>query len=223
MSDLDVDDLIAGVTSNGSRKQELLKHLTDAWILERNSPELLPYEERLLEDAKNALSSRMNYILEIGEIDLKINFQLVIIQTEMERLKYLIRSYLRTRLAKIDRYSLHYSRDAVNATRLSALERHYAAKHQVILERHVRASFLKEFADSAQLSRIDDTGAAGLSMVDKPDLGKAIFCKVVKPSSDLVKVGDDQLELSQGSTFLVRYSAVKQYISDVSPPLLTSI
>jgi len=35
-----------------------------------------------------------------GDMDPKTNFALIVIQTELERYKYLVRSYLRARIAK---------------------------------------------------------------------------------------------------------------------------
>ncbi len=36
-----------------------------------------------------------------GDMDPKTNFSLIVIQTELERYKYLVRSYLRARIAKV--------------------------------------------------------------------------------------------------------------------------
>ena len=36
-----------------------------------------------------------------GDTDPKTNFKLVVIQTELERYKFLVRSYLRARMAKV--------------------------------------------------------------------------------------------------------------------------
>jgi hypothetical protein len=36
-----------------------------------------------------------------GDMDPKTNFALIVIQTELERYKFLVRSYLRTRIAKV--------------------------------------------------------------------------------------------------------------------------
>ena len=36
-----------------------------------------------------------------GNLDPKTNFRLIVIQTELERFKFLVRSYLRARIAKV--------------------------------------------------------------------------------------------------------------------------
>lgn len=38
-------------------------------------------------------------------MDPKTNFKLIIIQTELERFKFLVRSFLRARIAKVRRFS----------------------------------------------------------------------------------------------------------------------
>ena len=38
-----------------------------------------------------------------GDTDPKTNFRLIIIQTELERFKFLVRSFLRARIAKVTR------------------------------------------------------------------------------------------------------------------------
>jgi GINS complex subunit 4 len=40
-----------------------------------------------------------------GDMDPKTNFALIVIQTELERYKFLVRSYLRARIAKVYTYT----------------------------------------------------------------------------------------------------------------------
>lgn len=39
-----------------------------------------------------------------GDMDPKTNFALIVIQTELERYKYIVRSFLRSRIAKVSKY-----------------------------------------------------------------------------------------------------------------------
>lgn len=39
-----------------------------------------------------------------GDMDPKTNFALIVIQTELERYKYIVRSFLRSRIAKVSIY-----------------------------------------------------------------------------------------------------------------------
>lgn len=73
------------------------------------------------------------------------HFKLIIVQTEMERVKYLVRAYLRCRLAKVEKYAqwIAGEHDARVQGRLSQLELAHAEKYVPLC---VRLLFLG-FAD----------------------------------------------------------------------------
>lgn len=52
-----------------------------------------------------------------GDMDPKTNFALIVIQTELERYKYIVRSYLRARIAKVSRLHSAYSTTTPSALR----------------------------------------------------------------------------------------------------------
>src|SRR4051794_22892065 len=71
-----------------------------------------------------------------GDMDPKTNFALIVLQTELERFKYIVRSYLRARIAKMDRHTLHYLSTDELRSRLSEMELAYATRHQALLHNH---------------------------------------------------------------------------------------
>ena len=110
-------------------------------------------------------------------MDPKTNFALIVIQTELERFRYLVRGYLRARLAKIDRHTLHYlSTDALRA-RLSEMELAYATRHQALLHNHYLSSFLSSFPPALQ--NLNDT-AGNITMIDTPDTESAVFIRLLR-------------------------------------------
>ena len=109
-------------------------------------------------------------------MDPRTNFALIVIQTELERYKYLVRSYLRARIAKIDRHTLHYLSTDNLRSRLSEMELAYATRHQALLHNHYLSSFLSSFPP--QLQNLND--AAGINMVEAPDLDAAVFIRLLK-------------------------------------------
>lgn len=59
----------------------------------------------LFERVNSKIKSQIEKIEDMtGDMDPKTNFALIVIQTELERYKFLVRSYLRTRIAKVSRY-----------------------------------------------------------------------------------------------------------------------
>lgn len=146
-----------------------------------------------------------------GNMDPKANFKLIIIQTELERFKFLVRSFLRARIKKIDTHPLHIlnlHRD--DPSLLSPNEYQYLTAHQTLLSSHYSASFLSQFP--AALQRLDDT-TGGISMVDKPDEDAAVFCRVLRNVGEVYVEGTDgRYEMKRGDVWVMRWSAVRDWV-----------
>ena len=119
----DIDDILSSFDSQvlPTGIQDL-NDLTKHWIAERGAPEILPFQEALVDRIMQRIrqqvyhpsvrgtgcGSRANVCRKIeiveaetGDLDPQANFRLIIIQTELERVKYLVRAYLRARIAKV--------------------------------------------------------------------------------------------------------------------------
>lgn len=91
-------------------KEDDLQELTQAWISERMAPELLEYKDLLIERVLSRIREQVEYI-ELNSIELQtqekdIKLQLMIIESELDRVNFILRSYLRTRLSKVSIYTL---------------------------------------------------------------------------------------------------------------------
>jgi len=64
-------------------------------------------------------------------------------------------------------------------------------------------------------------------MIEKPDMDKAVFCRVIRtpqdaditfakfvPNSSILTCSGEEIMLEEGNIFLIRYSAVRKYIVD---------
>ncbi|KAI4116409.1 MAG: hypothetical protein LQ345_003176 [Seirophora villosa] len=181
-------------------------------------------------DLANATSRVQIEVVEeqVGHLDPKTNFRLIIVQTELERFKFLVRSFLRARIAKvradpkygrgglpmrlqIDKYALYLLTNPAQSERLSPSERRYASSHQALLEAHYRSSFLAQFP--ASLQRLDDT-AGGISMIEQPDVDKAVFLRALRNFEEpiMVEGTDIDFELKRGDVYVVRWSAVRDLV-----------
>ncbi|RKU42660.1 GINS complex subunit [Coniochaeta pulveracea] len=210
---MDIDDILREVDpSFDSVPQETrdVQALTRAWVAERSAPELLPWPaDGLFERVNDKIKNQIEKVEEMtGDMDPKTNFALIVIQTELERYRYLVRSYLRARIAKIDKHTLHYlSTDALRS-RLSELELAYATRHQALLHNHYLSSFLASFP--AGLQNLNDS-SGNINMVDTPDLDTAVFVRLLR---DTVVQGrgvhkDDEMEGTDGSILILRWSDAK--------------
>lgn len=146
----------------------------------------------------------------------------MVIQTELERVKFLLRSLLRSRLAKMDMFPRHYlalaeTQDAAGALPknplLATTEKEYLRHHAAMLEGHYRASFLGAFPGALQ--RMDDT-AGGIGMVDRPDEDAAVFVRVLRDGGEVVEIqgeqGPGEVELRRGDVWVLRWASVRDRV-----------
>ncbi|OLN88678.1 DNA replication complex GINS protein SLD5 [Colletotrichum chlorophyti] len=107
---MDIDDILREVDptfhSVPSETRDL-QALTRAWVAERSAPELLEWPpDGLFERVNDRIKRQIEKVEDMtGDMDPKTNFALIVIQTELERFKFLVRSYLRARIAKVMQYS----------------------------------------------------------------------------------------------------------------------
>lgn len=135
---------------------------------------------------------------------------MILIQTEIERIKYLIRSYLQTRIYKIDKYGAYLLQTPESLACLSLPEIEYLKKHQEILKSFYGSAVLKHLPK--KLQRWDNT-EAGVSMMEKPDLERAVFCRVINTvEQEIVISKDETITLSRGNIYLVKYKVIRPFL-----------
>ncbi|KAL6867861.1 hypothetical protein J3F83DRAFT_738326 [Trichoderma novae-zelandiae] len=215
---MDIDDILREVdpASHGIPLETRdLQALTRLWVAERSAPELLDWPaDGLFERVNARIKSQIERIEDMtGDMDPKTNFALIVIQTELERYKFLVRSYLRTRIAKIDKHTLHYLSTEDLRQRLSPTELAYATRHQALLHNHYLSSFLSSFPQ--RLQNLNDT-AGNVSMIDAPDLDTAVFVRLLR-DKDVFGRGTDVdtiLPAANGDVLILRWSSAKGLVED---------
>lgn len=71
------------------------------------APELLPFQFELVESLLRLVSSREQMIEQKRQVDADDRFNVNINKMELERVKFVIKSYFRVRLAKIERHLVY--------------------------------------------------------------------------------------------------------------------
>ncbi|KAG4305741.1 hypothetical protein PORY_000651 [Pneumocystis oryctolagi] len=225
--DLDIDALLESETvyhredEGGKDVSELMQR----WISERTAPELLPFETALLERIIERIRQQISFFfrrkrtriveMEIGK-DIKTNFRMILIQMEIERIKYMIRSYLQTRIYKLDKYALYILQKPESLACLSSLEKEYLEKHQKILMDYYTSTILNHLPE--KLRRLDDT-QGGVSMsklisiVEKPDMDAAVFCRVVNTIEHDIPINkNESITLDKGNIYLLKYKLIRSFL-----------
>jgi GINS complex subunit 4 len=195
-------------------KQEDVQQLTRAWIHERMAPELLPYEGELIERVLAGVRLQTE-LVEANSLEMSLekdmNLRLLIVESELERVSFLVRSYLRARLSKIDQYAVFIRSNEEMVARLSQAETSYMETHLAALVELYNGAFLRALPH--HLQALDDTGG-GISMVDEPMMDRPVFIRVQRslPEPLTVFVNDEDVELAAGGIYLLRYSAIKHLL-----------
>ncbi|KAK3382991.1 hypothetical protein B0T24DRAFT_29730 [Lasiosphaeria ovina] len=221
---MDIDDILREVDPTFHaipQEKRDLQDLTRAWVAERCAPELLQWPANdLFERVNENIKRQIEKVEEMtGDMDPKTNFVLIVLQTELERFKYLVRSYLRARIAKIDCHTLHYLSTDDLRSRLSEMELAYATRHQALLHNHYLSSFLSSFPPALQ--NLNDT-AGNVTMIDAPDLDSAVFVRLLRDTA--VEARDVDVDSSTGgqenAIYILRWSDAKPLVDAGSAELV---
>ncbi|GJJ70805.1 GINS complex subunit 4 [Entomortierella parvispora] len=187
---------------------QYLLHLTQAWINERAAPDLLQYEE---DSVTNLLARIEEQTATIDELDSGTETAMIIsilYQTELERVKFVLRSYLRTRISKLERYCTFILADPSSRRRLSRAEVAYAENYLRATTQHYHNSFLSSLPPSVQPQDLEVFDRK-LSMVSQPPLDEAVFFRVVADIGDFQISEEDTLLLQPGQIYILRYRTVR--------------
>lgn len=213
----DIDDLINNVRPHdplGSleEKEADIKELTLAWVTERMSPTLLPTKETLLFRILKRVQLQIE-VIEEKSIDMSpdtdVKLELLIVETELERIKYLIRSYLRVRLLKIDNSMEYYQSSPLDRMNMSQTERMYLNRHYALLKNLYTHQFMNTFPDS--LKQMNDSSGSA-SMVQEPNMDHPVFVRVVKDTGRKIIIGNDSVKLRKDSIVVIKYSIIVKYV-----------
>ncbi|KAK8725336.1 hypothetical protein OTU49_010819 [Cherax quadricarinatus] len=213
MSDTE-EDVIEGSDDEGEAMtaSEVLKKLEEAWITERMSPTLECHQSELVD----CMLDQINQMTENLKRCKKHDFRLAIHKMEIDRIRYVISSYLRVRLEKIERFSHYLLEKEANMTdeTMAALSPHevaYAKDYAANLESHFQTLVLQHVPEN--LRTFDSA-----KMSIKPNLDSYIFFKVKQETpgvlieDDTGEGRDEELDLQEGSQHLMRYKPISHLL-----------
>lgn len=246
--DIDISDILASVTraapGDPSSSSSLYldtdaatdhQLLTRSWISERCAPDLLPYPTELMQRVMSRVQQQISTIEDLasgmgdgyqgsttagkGNSRQNANLTLSILQTDLGRTQFLVRSFLRQRLAKLTKFAMFYlsslEMDEKNIY-LSPAETQYLKNHQALLSQFYDASFLSAFP--AGLRRLDDS-SGGVPMVEGPDGATAVVVRCLLPEgwgneTEVDERREDgasvELRMRRGEVWVVRWRDVRR-------------
>ena len=189
--------------------QTVLNVIQEAWLNEKLCPELLPNVTEYVEIMVEQVEQMEANVSQLENTDLRA----LIHRQEIERIKYLIRSYLRFRLLKIETYSLSLFK---SSGVLSAEEMKFLKEHTTITVEALKSVCQNMPGPIAQLN--------SKQLEIAPDLNAFVFVKSKEALSDALIVQDgnteEEIRVEKNSQHILPYSVVKDHIRNSTMSLI---
>ncbi|KAL8592132.1 hypothetical protein ACOMHN_033503 [Nucella lapillus] len=191
---------------------EVLQKLEDAWLNEKFSPELLDARMDLVECMMDQLSAMEQNLKLADKGDLKVSLH----RMEVDRIRFIVASYLRLRLQKIEKYTNHVlwredQKQENDEPLMSDAEREFARKFQAARKGHFDTLALKHMPPNMQSAEKEMTGV-------KPKLDSYIFLRVnentenVLVEEDTLEAGEEIIDMEKGDQHIIRYKPIASLV-----------
>lgn len=175
---------------------------------ERHAPELLQWEGQLVEDVLEKLHQQrqmVEYLQSDDSTSEDEHFRMSYVQLDMERIKFQIRSYVRTRLYKIERYAFHIMSNPALQSRMSVLEQNHAIKYKQLFSTHMNRAVLDNLPDT--MRSLTDPG-----MIPHPNLTQGVFIYATEDCGPIRLPDGDSVPVEKGSIHLFQYNTIKHLV-----------
>lgn len=212
-----LEDPEAQQQADGAGNKDVVTLYT-RWQNEKYAPELLPYDAEVVDN----ISEVLEFVLELLEEDREDDARepgdsdLHLRGHDLERVRYVLRDYLRIRLWKISQWPQHYMESAHMAF-LSEAEKSFLREYVDLKTTFFEHRLLCVFPVSKKGldERFDQ-----LEMIRRPDLDKHVYCRVVGDIDPIdvpptfsqgTPTPQEPLALNVGQKYLLRYSIIRKY------------
>lgn len=202
---------VGGFDDEGEVENKDPAILRRALFNERASPRILPFEQRVVVELTEIISHQQavcDEILEDPKSTADDKFAVSLYQMEIDRLKYLIASYLRTRLRKIQLYPLHIVKSDLKY-RLSTAEDTFLRQYVDIMGHHMNESVLSSLPEQFRTLSDDGSERSGISMIPSPNLHKYVFIQARENIGDVELEDRDSITLAKGDVYALSYKPIE--------------
>ncbi|CAJ1950977.1 unnamed protein product [Sphenostylis stenocarpa] len=215
----DYDSLIA------TTDVELLKR---AWRNEKAAPEILRFESHLISRVKEQIQLMEETVEEKssgGNDPLSVSLY----QMDLDRTLFLLRSYLRIRIQKIEKYMFHILKTEELWNRLSKDEKDFARTCSSDLNQHLEETVLSKLPENYQSVLKQSIISEEDDMVPEPQLDTFVLCRSKEyltgiqledgPADDR-QFSSKLFEMERGVLHFICYKSIKALVESGKLDLL---
>merc|ERR1712224_46223 len=201
----------------------LYEQLRRSLCNERVAPEVLPFKSNIISttnkwvdylETEIAIHYPPNSLNEFNQLRLKRYLQ------ELSRLKYILSSYYKSRLQKIQHFVLHYSRMLEqNITRniFSNIEETFIKEYETAWTKHMNSCVTDYLPIQFQglLHQVRSKESTPPDMGRRPDLDRHVIFRALEDLNDIDDKEDVKLEdIEKGSRWVCRYSTISPLLQE---------
>lgn len=203
----------------GEQSRERMMRLLNAWRTEANAPEILAFDVELVDSVKSALKDQAEALEamfeEVDEEEReRRHFTSTLYQIEMERVRYSLARYLRTRILKIED-SLDYILTNLDMLdRLSWGEKALAQKLNELNGNHFEDHLMNPLSKMEGRPNENFTNADRVEHA-RPQLTEFVFIMALDDLPEVVmdETNDGNLStLRRGEVWVVRYERIMREV-----------
>uniref|UniRef100_A0A8D8KZC8 DNA replication complex GINS protein SLD5 n=2 Tax=Culex pipiens TaxID=7175 RepID=A0A8D8KZC8_CULPI len=185
--------------------KQVLDALQRAWMNEKFAVQILPYEEPIVD----MVLSQLVYMEENLASTNKNEMLYIAHRMEVERIRYLLASYHRCRLQKIEEYTFHIldeeSKRAAGEKRLSAGELQFATDFYKSVESHFHQVAVRHMPRSCQ----DDENIRKVV----PNLDSHVFVRAKENVAEFsISADHETINVAAGSVHMFKYRDVEPLV-----------
>ncbi|KAL0132844.1 hypothetical protein PUN28_000504 [Cardiocondyla obscurior] len=173
--------------------QEVLQEIENAWMNERFAPEILSHHSELVDCMLQQIAHMEENVKRLDKSDLRA----LVHRMELDRIKYMISSYLRARLEKIELYTIHILSEEASRSPEEA----YLTPGELRFAKKYLANLEKLFKTVNRLTV-------------KPNLQAHVFLRANQRITGVVLPGtlNEEVDFEEGSQHIIQYSAVAHLV-----------
>ncbi|XP_044266727.1 DNA replication complex GINS protein SLD5 [Tribolium madens] len=200
----DDDDANVQLTS-----AELIEMMEEVWVNEKFAPEILPHKQEVVDCVLGQISYMEKNLETLPSIDFKKGIH----QLEVDRIRFLVASYLRVRLEKIETYVLHILKEEERRGEredelyLTEAEQQFAIRYKQALQQHFETA-----TNFYQGLPFEDWK----SSLVVPNMDSFVFLRAKNAVEGVVidsnRDNDEVVDLAVGSQMILSYNSVADLV-----------
>lgn len=188
--------------------------LRRAMTAEQAAPEVLPFKSELVGAVLAAVAEREEALAEAEsstEDDESLAAALYL--TEVKRIKYMLRVYLRTRLKKIETYVLHILNSDELYGRLSEQEQEFARTYTDAMDQLFTSSVTGQMPENFDSLLKQSDASSTNDMIAEPNFDSHVFCRIREDVGTVeLDSSGRSVDLNPGDLCIIRYRPIQPLV-----------